>query len=53
MDHDKLIKMICYGAAIALAYHLLVWLFPYVVASLATLGVGYLFLEYQKHNRRR
>ena len=55
MDHkdkEQLAKIICYGVAIVIAYNLLIWLFKYVVAGLAIMGVGYLFLEYQKHNRR-
>jgi hypothetical protein len=51
-DKEQLGKIICYGIAIFIAYQLLIALFKYVVAVLAILGVGYLFLEYQKHNRR-
>jgi len=51
-DKEQWTKIICYGVAIVIAYNLLIWLFRYVVVGLAILGVGYLFLEYQKHNRR-
>ena len=39
-DKEQLAKIICYGVAIVIAYHLLIWLFKYVVACLAILGVG-------------
>ena len=51
-DKEQLVKIICYGVAIVIAYNLLIWLFQYVVIGLAILGVGYLFLEYQKNNRK-
>jgi hypothetical protein len=52
-DREQLAKIICYGLGIAIAYHLLVWLFHYIIAFLAILGVGYLYLQYLKNNRRR
>jgi hypothetical protein len=51
-DKEQLVKIIVYGVAIFIAYQLLIWLFKYVVACLAILGIGYLFFEYQKQNRR-
>jgi hypothetical protein len=52
-DREQMGKIVLYGVAIVIAYYLLLWLFKYIVAGLAILGVGYLFLEYQKHNRSR
>ena len=52
-DQDRIAKIICYGVGALIAYYLLMWLLPYVVGFFAILGAGYVFHEYQKHNRRR
>jgi len=51
-DREQLGKIICYGVVIVIAYNLLIWLLKYVVIGLAILGVGYIYHEYQKNNRR-
>ncbi len=51
-DKEGLAKIICYGIGIFIAYNLLVWLFKYIVAALAILGIGYIFHEYQKNDRK-
>ena len=51
-DKEQWVKIICYGVAALIAYHILIGLFPYVVGFFAILGVGYVFHEYQKHRRR-
>ena len=33
-DKEQLVKIICYGVAIVIAYNLLIWLFKYVVTGL-------------------
>ena len=52
-DKDQLAQIICYALGGLIAFYVLMALLPYVVAFFAILGVGYIYHEYQKNNRRR
>ena len=52
-DKDQLAQIICYAIGCLIAFYVLMALLPYVVAFFAILGVGYMYHEYQKNNRRR
>jgi len=51
-DNDQLAQIICYAIGCLIAFYVLMALLPYVVAFFAILGVGYLYHEYQRNNRR-
>jgi uncharacterized BrkB/YihY/UPF0761 family membrane protein len=52
-QQDQIAKFICYAIGCLIAYYVLMALLPYVIAFFAILGVGYLYNECQKNNRRR
>jgi hypothetical protein len=51
-QQDQLAQIICYAIGCLIAFYVLMWLLPYVVGFFAILGVGYLYHEYQRSNRR-